>query len=45
MISCLKTLIGPPGRADSGLHLSSVLRNLGPDQLEVRFCGFFLGVC
>jgi hypothetical protein len=34
VISCLKTLLGPPPRADSGMGIGSVLRNLSPDQIE-----------
>ena len=34
VVSCLKRLLGPPPRADSGMGIGSVLRNLSEDQIE-----------
>ncbi len=34
VISCLKILLGPPPRVESGLGIGAVLRNLSHDQIE-----------
>lgn len=34
VISCLRTLLGPPPRADTGMNIGEVLRNLSLDQVE-----------